>query len=76
VRRYKDPSLSESELNQAATEAAERVFVKIGKAVKDKHSGAYLQPLFKNAQKCKELLADDSDAAQVEMFPQDSHASR
>lgn len=76
VRRYKDPSLSESALSEAATEATERAFLKIGKAVKDKHSGAYLQPLFKNAQKCKELLSDDSDPTQHEMFLEASHAAR
>jgi hypothetical protein len=77
VRRYKDPLLAESELNRAAVEATERLFIEIGKAVKEKHPGAYLQPLFKNVQKSKELLADDDDKAQVEMFPRDdSHAAQ
>jgi hypothetical protein len=68
VHRYKDPLLSESALRQAATEATERAFLKIGKAVKDKHSGSYLQPLFKNAHKCKELLAEENPT-QLGMFP-------
>jgi hypothetical protein len=67
VRRYKDPSISEPELSQAATEATGRAFVKIAKAVKDKHPGSYLQPLFKNAQRCKELLAEENPA-QLGMF--------
>jgi hypothetical protein len=79
VRRYKDAALSESALGQAATEATERAFVKVAKAVKDKHPSSYLQPLFKNAQKCKELLADDDDddLRQTEMFPSEGpHAGR
>lgn len=61
VKRYRDTAISEAELIKSASDAAEVAFLKIGKAVREKHSGAYLQPLFKNAQKCKEILADDTN---------------
>lgn len=67
MRRYKDQNLSHQQVEAIATQIAGRAFMKIAKEVNEKYPGAYLQPLFKNAQKCKELLTD-SPAAQPDMF--------
>ncbi len=76
VRRYRDPALSEEEISNVAIAATEHAFLKIAKAVKEKHSGAYLQPLFKNAQRCKEMLVDGIAAQQGEMFSEVPHAAQ
>lgn len=76
MRNYKDPAVSEAVLISAATEATERAFLKIGNAVKEKHPGAYLQPLFKNAQKSKDLFADGQTKTQTEMFPEPSNVAQ
>jgi hypothetical protein len=69
VRRYRDPSFSEAEIANAATTATEHAFLRIAQAVKERHTRAYLQPLLKNAQRCKEMLAGEPDNVQGDMFP-------
>ncbi len=56
MRRYKERTLSEVELTENATAAADRAFRKVAQAVKEKYAGEYLQPLFKNIEKCKGLF--------------------
>ena len=68
VQKYRDTSLPENELKKIATTATARAVYNVATAVNVKHAGAYLQPLFKNTQKCKELLLDESAAGQIEMF--------
>ncbi len=73
VRRFRDPACSEDEITSFATAATERAFHKIASAVKEKHFSAYLQPLFKNAQKCKDLLqGEPSSEQQFDMFKQEA----
>ena len=68
---YRDPSVSEEILVAKAKEVTRHVFLATAAAVNDKYPGAYLQPLFKNAQKCKDLLLIGSSKTldgQIEMF--------
>lgn len=58
MEKYLDPGIAEEDVVKIATETTYRVFFKVAEAVNSKHPGAYLQPLFKNAQKCRELLND------------------
>jgi hypothetical protein len=68
VRRYKDPALSEEEITKTATVATMRAFLNVAHAVNEKHGGAYLQPLFKNAYKCKELFLPLPPSPQIDLF--------
>jgi hypothetical protein len=57
---YRDASVPEDTVSMKAKQVTKRAFMEIAKAVNEQHPGAYLQPLFKNAQKCKELLSVSS----------------
>ena len=58
IQNYKNQSISETELIRAAESVTKRVFDEVAAAANKKYPGAYLQSLFKNAQKCKDLLID------------------
>ena len=68
MKAIKDPALSEEELGTRSAAALDRIFLRVAKAVKEKHDGAYLQPLFKNAQKCKELFSEAETYGQGHLF--------
>lgn len=52
---------TDSEITALATEITRPVFERIVKTVNERHPGAYLQPLFKNAQKCRDILSEKPD---------------
>lgn len=68
MRGYKDPAVSEEVIIKNVATALERAFLKVAKAVNEQYPSAYLQPLFKNAQKCKDLLSDGAER-QTDLFP-------
>jgi hypothetical protein len=69
LRRINDPSLSDDDLCQGAVAAFKRAFLQTASAVNARHPNAYLQPLFKNTQKCKELFAAPETYGQGSLFP-------
>ena len=68
VRRYRDPNLSETELASIVAAATQRAFLAISKNINENHAGAYLQPLFKNTQKCRELILQEPANGQTDLF--------
>ncbi|MEZ0261342.1 MAG: AIPR family protein [Alphaproteobacteria bacterium] len=59
---FKNSKLSESEIQDRAIKAVNAIAVKVIRAIDGKYPNAYLQTLFKNAQKCEELLNMDAPA--------------
>jgi hypothetical protein len=56
VRRFKNPTVDEGEVVARARACVPLVLTKVADAVRRKYDGAYLQPLFKNSERCRTLL--------------------
>lgn len=69
---YKDATITEDVVDARAKQVTKRVFMAVAKAVNEKHPSAYLQPLFKNAQKCRELLSSSHGTAKQPDFFEES----
>jgi len=68
IKRWRDPSLAEDELAALAKSATNRVVANVTLAVNSKHPDAYLQPLFKNAEKCKALFTGEHSVSQIDLL--------
>ncbi len=69
MRAYRDAALTDDEIGKRAADVTEHAFRRVVDAVNKKWPNAYLQPLFKNAQKCRELFDEPSGERQLSMFP-------
>lgn len=58
VRLFKNPSEDIEEVVARARVCVPLVLTKVADAVQNMYAGAYLQPLFKNSERCKTLLAE------------------
>ncbi len=58
VRLFKNPSEDIQEVVARARVCVPLVLTKVANAVQNMYAGAYLQPLFKNSERCKTLLAE------------------
>jgi AIPR protein len=56
VRKYANPDLPIDSILDASKAATQRILTELAAVIEEKHRDSYLANLFKNAQKCKELV--------------------
>lgn len=74
VKRYRDLTFPEVELERAARTATRAVIAALAADIQEHHSGAYLANLFKNLQKCKGIdkrlsAGVEAPVAEERLFP-------
>lgn len=68
IRDFRNPVRSDEELDTLATGCTPAILARVAAAVERKYSGAYLQPLFKNIERCKTLLNGDDRVQNPDLF--------